>query len=521
MPNLLGQTVSVQGEVTVAAQFGISSYIQDETGGVVIYDEGFAKTVNVGDMVTVTGTVDQYKGLTELKAVVIEEHVPGSVSVVPQVVTCKMIDDEGASGVENLEGKLVRVNGVTVDTDSWAVSGSGTNYVLTDATGSCEIRIDKDCEIANTNSPNGAFDVIGVISQYDPSEPYTEGYQLMPRFNDDIIFLSGPKIIQGPDIKKIEPYALEISWQTDVAANSIIMFGQTSQFEIDTLTFWGGTGHAVYLNNLSPATLYHIRVGSSNETGTNYSGELLAMTASDPSCSGEINVYFNRSVDQSFAIAGNEAQGNQDLAQKFIDRVNAAQFSIDVCFYSWDLTNVTNAIIDAKNRGVKIRFINDSDHAYQTQITRLRSAGIEVIDQTFSELGSWGIQHNKFVIFDARDNSSPADDWVWTGSVNFTGYSELGVNAIQNAIEIQDQSLAKAYTLEFEEMWGSSTDTPNSAVSRFGANKSDNIPHHFNIGGRYVELYMCPTDHATSQIIKEIEDADRELYFSVLAFTRY
>jgi hypothetical protein len=72
----------------------------------------------------------------------------------------------------------------------------------------------------------------------------------MPRFNDDIIFLSGPKIIQGPDIKKIEPYALEISWQTDVVANSIIMFGLTSQFEIDTLTFWGGTGHAVCLNNL-------------------------------------------------------------------------------------------------------------------------------------------------------------------------------------------------------------------------------------------------------------------------------
>jgi len=522
VPTLLGQTVSIRGEVTVAAQFGVSSYVEDETGGVAIYDDAFAKAVNVGDLVTVTGTVDQYKGLTELKSVVIDEHVPGSPAVTPEIVTCKMIADEGANGVETLEGRLIRINGVIVDTDSWAVSGSGTNYTLTDATGSCEIRIDKDCAIANTNSPSGSFDVIGVVSQYDFSAPYTDGYQVMPRFLEDIIFLSGPKIIQGPEITKIEPYALEISWGTDVAANSILMYGLTNQFEIDTLTFSEvGTGHAIYLNNLTPATLYHIRVGSANETGANYSGDLFAMTASDPSSTGEINVYFNHSVDHSLAMSGNEAQGNQDLAQKFIDRVNAAQYSIDVCIYSWDLYNVANAIIDAKNRGVKIRFINDADHAYQTQITKLRSAGIQVIDQSFSELGSWGIQHNKFAVFDARDNSSAADDWVWTGSVNFTDYSELGVNAFQNALEIRDQSLAKAYTLEFEEMWGSNTDTPNSAVSRFGANKTDNLPHHFNIGGRRVELYMCPTDGATSQIIEEIEHADREIYFSILAFTRY
>ncbi len=521
-PVLLGQTVTVSGEVTVANEFGISSYVQDETGGVAIYDQAFAGAVTVGDFVTVSGVVEQYKGLTELKNVAIIDHVPGPATVVPEVVTCSMVANEGANGVETLEGKLIRINNVTVDTDAWTISGSGTNYVLTDATGSCEIRIDKDCAIANTNAPSGTFDVIGVVSQYDPSAPYTEGYQVMPRFPDDIVFLSGPQIIKGPNEVEIEPYSLEIFWQTDVPANSILMYGLTDAFEIDTLIFSENLlSHSVALTGLNPATLYHIRVGSADATGTNYSGRLLAMTASDPSSTGEINVYFNSSVDHSLAIPGNEALGNQDIIQKFIDRVNAAQFSIDVCFYSWDLSNVTNAIIDAKNRGVKIRFINDSDHAYQTQITRLRSAGIEVIDQSFSDLGSWGIQHNKFAIFDARDNSSAADDWVWTGSANFTAYTELGVNAMQNVLEIQDQSLAKAYTIEFEEMWGSDTDTPNSANSRFGANKTDNLPHHFNIGGRHVELYMCPSDRATSQIIEEIENADRELYFCILAFTRY
>ena len=522
LPLLMGQTVTVRGEITVANQFGISSFLQDETGGVAVYDQAFAGAVSVGDIVTVTGVVDNYRGLTELKDVSIDEHIPAAPKLQPLVVTCQMIANEGAGGIENLEGELIRINDVTVDTDFWTVTGSGTNYLLTDTTGSCEIRIDKDCNIANTNAPSGSFDVIGVLSQYDPSEPYTTGYQLMPRFQKDIVYLSGPKILTGPFETKIDPYALQIYWETDVPANSIVMYGLTEMFELDTLTVdESKTEHEIYLSNLSPATLYHIRAGSADASGTNFSGELLAMTASHPQSTGEINVYFNRSVDHSLALAGNEANGNVDLAQKFIDRVNAAQHSIDVCFYSWDLSNVTNALIDAKNRGVKVRFIGDVDHQYQTQVVRLRNSGIQVIDQSFSELGSWGIQHNKFAIFDARDNSSVTDDWVWTGSVNLTAYEELGVNAIQNALEIQDQALAKAYTLEFEEMWGSNTDTPNSSLSRFGSNKIDNIPHHFNVAGRHVELYMCPTDRATNQIISEIQQADREIYFCILAFTRY
>ena len=36
VPTLLGQIVSVQGEVTVAGQFGINAFVEDEAGGVAI-----------------------------------------------------------------------------------------------------------------------------------------------------------------------------------------------------------------------------------------------------------------------------------------------------------------------------------------------------------------------------------------------------------------------------------------------------------------------------------------------------
>ena len=89
--------------------------------------------------------------------------------------------------------------------------------------------------------------------------------------------------------------------------------------------------------------------------------------------------------------------------------------------------------------------------------------------------------HNKFGIFDFRDTTSFLDDWVWSGSWNATDPGNN--NDAQNTIEIQDKSLANVYSLEFNEMWGSNTDVPNSSNSRFGIRKIDNTPHRFNIIG--------------------------------------
>ncbi len=63
----------------------------------------------------------------------------------------------------------------------------------------------------------------------------------------------------------------------------------------------------------------------------------------------------------------------------------------------------------------------------------------------------FGIQHNKFIV---ADTGKTNDAWVVAGSANFTD-AQLKSDA-QNVICIQDESLAKAYTAEFEEIWGGS-----------------------------------------------------------------
>jgi hypothetical protein len=114
LPELLGQVVVVRGVVTLADELGIAAYMEDATGGIVVYDAAFAQGVEIGHDVTVIGTLTQFNGLAELTpGAVIETHATG-VDVEPTVVTCLQITNQGAGG-EPYEARLVRINGVTVE----------------------------------------------------------------------------------------------------------------------------------------------------------------------------------------------------------------------------------------------------------------------------------------------------------------------------------------------------------------------------------------------------------------------
>ena len=242
----------------------------------------------------------------------------------------------------------------------------------------------------------------------------------------------------------------------------------------------------------------------------------ISLTGS-PVVFAEINVYFNQSVDHSYAYPGNEAVQDQNFAQIVYDRINAAQHSIDLAVYSFDYNlspyPLSTALINADNRGVDVRVVYHN-RSIQTGMQYLISAGIPVLQRT----DTGGLMHNKFYLFDARDNSSSADDWVITGSWNAT-ISGTWDNC-QNLVEIQSSELAAAYQTEFEEMWGSTYNFPSSSNARFGNDKLDNTPHYFTIDGFEVELYFSPSDNTTSHIIQQVQSANSSACFGLLVFTR-
>jgi len=514
-PLLLNQVVTISGEVTVSNQFGRVASVQDSSGGVMVFDAAFASAVAIGDSVTISGKVTQYQGLTELQNITIVHHQSKSPAIEPQQVTCRNIATEGAGGIEHFEGELLIIDNVTVNTSAW---GANANYILSDATGSCAIRIDDECNIANTLAPSGTFDVIGVLSQYDTSSPYTSGYQLMPRFSSDILWHSGVRITSPISATNITPYSLTLYWETDSPANSVVIFGLSESDAADTVAVSESVlVHEVELTGLTPATVYRAKVGSSIASTYYLSSPTIIITASDPSSTGTIHVYFNQSVEHAYADSV-QASGDVNLLSKLIQRINAAKYSIDFCFYNVTQEEASQVLVGAHQRGVKVRVITEDDNADAAPIQYLKAAGIPVIDDKFGNNSGSGYMHNKFMIIDHRDASSASDDWVWTGSYNIS-YSATYDNA-ENVVEIQDQALAECYTIEFNEMWGGRSDTPNEANSVFGDNKSNNTPHDFVINGIQVKQVMSPSDGGVNYFVNEIQRAQSSLYFCIYSYTQ-
>lgn len=530
-PYTIGTPVSVTGVVTagtgVYASAWTDIFLQDATGGIEVYLSTVPAIFQIGDSMTVNGTIGQFNGTTEVLMTSWTVHASGLPVPVPLDLTCANVTAAGIlngcgtnTRWEPNESRLIRIENVTWS-GTWPNPGANGTVILTDGSGTCTMFIDGDTGVGAMPAPIGAFDVVGILKQYDTSSPYTVGYQIVPRFPADII-IPGPRILNGPTVTDLQSDQVTIAWTTDVPANSRIDYGYTDGFELGTVSDPAlVTEHALTLSSLEAARVHLFRVQTTGSNGvTTLTGTKYFCTSSGPEASGEIQVFFNKLCDTSLAL-GTPAQGLMNLPGKLVERINAAQYSIDVCIYSFDLSIVADALIAAKNRGVAVRFVyDDRDGApYQSQVVRLQQAGITVIDDAYGLNSGNGLMHNKFFIFDHRHGSPDgADDWVWTGSLNLT--SQGAYTDAQNVIVFQDAALAAIYTAEFNEMWGSATDVPDPNLSRFGSRKTNDTPKDAIVGGVPVRVWFGPSDGIVSVLRNEISQATASTHFCILAFTR-
>lgn len=516
-----GKYFTVSGIVTSANQFGTSgpASIQDLTGAISIYGSGFVGGVVIGDSVTVYSKLTHFNGLTQLdfrSTGSRYQKYSSGLQVEPQVLTISDIVNQQWNGFEEHESKLIRINNLTFQNASGNFA-SGTNYTIFDSTGTLTdgLRIDDDVSsIIGTPIPSGKIDVIGILGQYKYGPPYNSGYQILPRYILDIVTDNSPLILSPVIAADIDTNSFTVYFNTARNGNSQVKYGLTPSLEIDSIIINDDTTfHKVKIDGLLPATLYYYKAISTNDAGRSESNIQTVTTASSNPTLGTINVYFNYPVDTTISIYNNAAKGNVDFKEKILNRINQAQHSIDMAVYSfYNMNDVADAIIIAKNRGVKVRVVYDSRQT-QNSMQLLINAGIKISKRP-TNLD--GIMHNKFFIFDARDTIQ-VNDWLWTGSWNPTA-TEL--NWKNNVVEINDPTITKAYLTEFEEMWGSNTDTPNSSNAKFGNQKADNTPHFFNVGGKTIELYFSPSDNTTSKIINSVNTANKNIYFAMYAFTR-
>jgi len=114
------------------------------------------------------------------------------------------------------------------------------------------------------------------------------------------------------------------------------------------------------------------------------------------------------------------------------DLISEAARSIYVQAYGITSDEIVSALIDAHNRGVKVRILLDKSNSYDkySKMNAIKEAGIDVSIDKVS-----GIAHNKTVIIDQQK--------VITGSFNFTKSADSR-NA-ENVIIVNDSQIAERY----------------------------------------------------------------------------
>ncbi len=510
-PYQIGATVTISGIITADFNSTYTNiFVQDATGGVCVYRQFRSFNYQIGDSVAVTGTITQYRGLVEISPDTTKYILYSSGHQLPDPLVLAAHDVNETFNTDTFtepnEGRLVRINNVTYN---------AANETITDASGTTGGFVP-----STWTAPTGTFDLIGILKQYKPgtsvSAPFTANYEVDPRIPADIIPLPGPVLTQTPYEIETGPNFAVIDVRTSLPSNATVRYGLTTKYN-DSVVSSLKTQHDISLTYLATSTVYHYQVAVSDTSGTNTTSDAIFITGSTSSDS--IGVFFNKTV--SYSVAQPEsAKELIDMSKVLLYRISQAQHSIDMCAYSFSGTvgaNIASALLAAKGRGVKIRVIGEHDNMTTAPWDTLKIAGITVIDDTYDLIDAGaGLMHNKFYVFDHRD--SALVDWVVTGSWNAT---DPGTNDdAQNMIEIQDRSLAEAYTIEFNEMWGSSGDNPNQSTSRFGADKTDITPHHFTIAGYAMELYFSPSDRTTSKINAALSAATSSIDVCMYTFTR-
>ena len=486
----VGSTVTVTGVVTNGDELGPIRYIEDVTAGIALYDPTIMGGVVRGDEVTVTGVLVDYNGLMEMQPVNSLTVNSSGNSFIPQVVTPLQIG-------ESTEGELIQINNVIFNSGGNVFIVGTHDFNSNGETGKIYIKAGSPLE--NSMIPMGAVSLIGISSQYTFSVPANDGYQILPRDSADIIQTGALLFTSAVTQSNITTTSFDLSWTTSDSSSTNCNYGVSSA--LGTIINNGGDTmiHTMSLSGLSPATFYYVECYSINGTDTAFSSVGLYSTAS--LSTGKIRPYFNHSVDVSFST-GVDAQ---NITTYFNDTIKAymdlAQNTLDICVYNASDATIATAINDAYNRGVTVRYIADDD------VTNIMLSSLDPnIPIVIRDPSPAGIMHNKFIIVDAN---STDNSWVMGGSTNWTNPSNL-FNDYNNLIFIQDKAIAKAYTLEFEEMW----------AGTFGTHKLDNTPHKFIVNGKDVEVYFSPSDQTTSQIINMIDDVDYTFEFGLLSFTR-
>lgn len=175
----IGTQVTVAGRITVANELGSPSYLQDDTGGIAVFDYTLSEAVALGDSVIITGPIGTFADQIQISGSGISFFIADTTTqwVTPQPITL--------SELPNYEGMLVTVQQVTLHDTAFVFYPESTE-TITAGTTTADLRIDGNTNLPGLTKPDTAINITGVVGRY-----YTN-VQLLPRFQADVPGAAAP-----------------------------------------------------------------------------------------------------------------------------------------------------------------------------------------------------------------------------------------------------------------------------------------------------------------------------------------
>lgn len=178
--------------------------------------------------------------------------------------------------------------------------------------------------------------------------------------------------------------------------------------------------------------------------------------------------------------------------------IQTATGSLDLALYKLTHPQVLDAILDAHQRGLRVRMVSDSVHRQLAAVAPvydiIEQAGITVVyDYRSADM------HHKFVV---RDGHS-----VWMGSYNPL---DMARTHAENALVVNDRAVATAFAREFTEM---------HVEGKFSTAKADDTVHDFVVNQVPLQVYFSPKDGVQDRVVSAIQNAQHSIRFLSFSFS--
>ncbi|TNE84648.1 MAG: hypothetical protein EP330_28660 [Deltaproteobacteria bacterium] len=185
-----------------------------------------------------------------------------------------------------------------------------------------------------------------------------------------------------------------------------------------------------------------------------------------------------------------------DAEDVLVDMIEMAEAELDIAVMGFGRQRVIDAVIRAYDRGVKVRFVGDAGHLYNSGYQQLEDRQVPMVVGNNAH-----IMHDKFFVIDRR--------FVFCGTANITD-TDLRRNS-NNFVVIDSPPVAADFTAEFEQMF----------EGVFGHNKVEYFNgRSYTVDDTEVEVWFSPNEDAMGRILEYVDAAEESVRFTIFAFTK-